>query len=277
MRHEWVAIIIINQIPATMLGTIWSSLTALTVGNLAVFRFYLKWLFIPYQRLPPELYNEAILSRRMAKGESFDLVIDRSFVDGYNRGIDDMKEHIKRLWGASPQVGYRTKQILFWIVRLATVAAAFSSTDDQSDKDMLVFYISLLQFLVVPYSLSVALGYGLETVFVLYTGHICVFPILTVLSNKLLPPKYDLAVTISPTFLVAFLIIDQIICVITLFYTPAGKSEKMPARRIWQSVWYGFLNCKTYYLVLLPLCYGTKITIIPWLVDYFFGLSNLIT
>ena len=119
----------INQIPVTMLlGTIWSSLTALTVGNLAIFQFFLRWIFTPYFSLPPELYNEAILSRRMAKGESFDLVIDRSFVDGYNRGIDDMKEHIKRLWGARPQVDYRTKQILFWVVRLATVAAAFSSS-----------------------------------------------------------------------------------------------------------------------------------------------------
>jgi hypothetical protein len=117
----------------------------------------------------------------------------------------------------------------------------------------------------------------LETVFVLYTGHVVVMSILTSLSGTLIPDEYNYTITISSTLLIAFLIVDQLLCTCTLFWTPMGPVEKFPASRIWQSVWYGFLNCKTYYLVLFPLVYGTKIALIPWMVDWMFGLSNLIT
>uniref|UniRef100_A0A7R9W3T3 Fatty acid hydroxylase domain-containing protein n=1 Tax=Pseudictyota dubia TaxID=2749911 RepID=A0A7R9W3T3_9STRA len=261
-----------------MIRTIRSSLTALTTGNIVLFCFYLSHLFEPYFRLPKELYDDACLAKRMGKKEEFALVVDKSFVDGYNRDIDDMKEYIKRLWGASAHVDYRVKQTLFWIVRFATIAAAFYTSNNYQDKALhQVLLVSLLQFAILPYSLSVALGYGLETVFVLYTGHALVMPILTASTSVLVPEPYNIAVMISPTFLATFLILDQLLCVYTLFKTPVGPVEKLPAKRIWQSVWYGFLNCKTYYLILLPLSYGTKIAIIPWLVDYFLGLSNLIT
>ena len=138
--------------------------------------------------------------------------------------------------------------------------------------------VSLLQFVVLPYSLSIALAYGLETVFVAYTGHAIVQSILTALTNAFIPEKYKAVITISPTFLAAFLIVDQLLCVYTLFRTPIGLAvEKIPTGRIWQSIWYGFLNCKTYYLILLPITYGTKIPIIPWTLDYCLGLSSLVT
>lgn len=260
-----------------LLGIIWSSIKALTVGNIVLLRFYFSGLLAPFFRLPTELSNDSQLSRRMAKGDAFDLVVDKEFVDGYNRDIDDMKEYVKRLWGASPQVDFRTKQILFWLVRFASVAAAFAAAEDSDTDVRRVLLVSMLQFVVLPYSLSVALGYGLETVFVLYTGPTIVWKVLTALSDAFVPEQYNFAVTITPAFLVAFLVADQLLCAITVFRNPAGEVEQMPARRIWQSVWYGFLNCKTYYLVLLPTVYGTKIAVLPWLVDYFLGLSNIVT
>ena len=119
--------------------------------------------------------------------------------------------------------------------------------------------------------------YGLETVFVLYTGHVIVMPVLTFLANTFIPDEYNYTITISSTSLIVFIIVDQLLCACTLFWTPMGPVEKMPTSRIWQSVWYGFLNCKTYYLVLFPLVYDTKIALIPWMVDWMFGFSNLIT
>ena len=73
--------------------------------------------------------------------------------------------------------------------------------------------------------------------------------------------------------------IDQLLlCAYTTFIsTPIGKAEKMSSQRIWESVWCGFLNCTTYYLVLLPLCFGIKIPMIPWMMDYALGLSNITT
>eukprot|EP00449_Zooxanthella_nutricula_P064479 CAMPEP_0198566726 /NCGR_PEP_ID=MMETSP1462-20131121/103717_1 /TAXON_ID=1333877 /ORGANISM="Brandtodinium nutriculum, Strain RCC3387" /LENGTH=227 /DNA_ID=CAMNT_0044297763 /DNA_START=339 /DNA_END=1022 /DNA_ORIENTATION=+ len=43
------------------------------------------------------------------------------------------------------------------------------------------------------------------------------------------------------------------------------------------SVTYGFLNCKTYYLVLLPLAFGLEVPVIPWALDASFGLSSRIS
>ncbi len=259
-----------------MIGTIYSSLTALTVGNIAILRFYFCNLFTPFRFLPKELYDDGALANRMAKKEEFQLTVDKSFVDGYIRGIDDMKEYVKKLWGPSAHVDYYLKQVLFWLVRFATVVAAFQEQDQEEKNLHRVLLVSLLQFIVLPYSLSIALGYGLETVFAIYTGHAIVQSILTMLTNTFVPEKYNLAITISPTFLVAFLVIDQLLCFYTLFRSPAGPVEKMPTERVWQSVWYGFLNCKTYYLILLPISYGTKIAIIPWILDYFLGLSDVI-
>ena len=101
--------------------------------------------------------------------------------------------------------------------------------------------------------------------------------ILTAFANTIVPNEYNYVISISPTFLAVFLAIDQLLCAFTLFWTPVGRVEKMSPSRIWQSIWYGFLNCKTYYLILLPVAYGSKIAIIPWIVDYAFGISNLIT
>ena len=139
-----------------MIGTIWSSLTALTVGNIVIIKFYLCHLLKPFFCLPVELYNDVALAKRMGKKEEFALTVDKFFVDGYNRGIDDLKEYVKKLWGPHAQVDYRVKQVLFWLVRFATVAAAFQ---EQEDKNLrLVLLDSLLQFVVLPYSRSIALA-----------------------------------------------------------------------------------------------------------------------
>lgn len=255
-----------------LLSVLQSHISALTVGNLTLFRFYFAHLLKPFRRLPPELYNEHAMSKKMAEGQPFDLVVDRRYVDGYNGSMDKLQGDIKGMW-RGPQVDFRIKQILFWLVRLATIAAAFRGAEPLH----FTFLVSLLQFLVLPYSLFVALGYGLETVFVLYTGHMFMFPLLTTLTRKCLPKNYNRTITISPLFLALFLLADQSICAACLYKTPKGKTVPLPAGRIWQSVWYGFLNCKSYYLVLLPLCFGFEIPIVPWLLDFTLGISGTIT
>lgn len=257
---------------------------ALTVGNIKLFRFYFVHWLAPFFHLPRELFDDYALSQRMAKGVAFDLTVSKSFVDGYNNGVAMLGKEVKCLWGSheTPQVEFRTKQILFWMVRLATIAAVFASTqgDPTEQNLMTVWYSSMLQFLVLPYSLFVSITYGLETIFVLYTGHALTFPILMALTEKFLPGKPNelLSITITPRFLIVFLAIDQLLCFVTLFWSPTGaKPEAKSIGRIWQSIWYGFLNCKTYYLVLLPLCFGLKIPIAACFIDYMLGISSSIT
>ena len=57
----------------------------------------------------------------------------------------------------------------------------------------------------------------------------------------------------------------------------AVGSEKPLAPSIFQimkSFFFGFLNCKTYYLVLFPLLFNFKISLIPIFIDGIFGLSS---
>ena len=61
-----------------------------------------------------------------------------------------------RLWGPRPQVDYRTKQICYfgWFDwQLLPIAAAYGG-----DVRQVVILVSMLQFIVLPYSLSIALG-----------------------------------------------------------------------------------------------------------------------
>jgi len=123
----------------------------------------------------------------------------------------------------------------------------------------------------------VAFGYGLETVFVLYSGHALVFPLLQLLLRSILPEHLYLTFTIRPWFLVALLVVDQLLCAICLFRTPKGKTAPMATSRIMQSVTYGFLNCKTYYLILLPLIFGLEVPVLAWVLDAVLGLSGKIS
>jgi len=117
----------------------------------------------------------------------------------------------------------------------------------------------------------------LETVFVLYSGHALVFPLLQLLLRSILPEHLYLTFTIRPWFLVALLVVDQLLCAICLIRTPKGKTAPMATSRIMQSVTYGFLNCKTYYLILLPLIFGLEVPVLAWVLDAVLGLSGKIS
>ena len=67
-----------------------------------------------------------------------------------------MSEQIKRLWGPRPQVDYRMKQICYfgWFDwQLLPIVAAYGG-----DVRQVVILVSMLQFIVLPYILSIALG-----------------------------------------------------------------------------------------------------------------------
>lgn len=50
--------------------------------------------------------------------------------------------------------------------------------------------------------------------------------ILTVLASTIVPDEYNHSITISPTFLVVFFIIDQLLCTITLFLDSYWRGRK---------------------------------------------------
>jgi len=104
-----------------------------------------------------------------------------------------------------------------------------------------------------------------------------VFPMLTWVLQSALPASWNVSLTISPMFVLAFLAFDQLLCAVCLFWTPGGRTQRLPLRRVLESVVYGFLNCKTYWLFLLPLCFGLRVPLIAWSLDGTLGLSSKIS
>ena len=274
----------------------------ITIGNLLVLRFFFQNLFRPFRHLPKELYDDTILPKKMAAEKtittdtstaksaksknahvpstSFTIQVDKSYVDKYNRDLKRLQSRIRELGPAYETKSFVTKQYLFWILRLATVVLAWR----WRQSPLIAFVISLVQFLILPYSFSIAIAYGIETVMWGYLHHIIVYPILTYVTEhffvkRFIPESYQsyTYITVSTTFVVVFLIIDQLLCALALFWCSKGTVQRPTQSRIIQSIWYGFLNCKTYYLVLLPLCFGINFSILPVLLDTLFGLSSTIS
>lgn len=244
---------------------------AACTGNARLFRFFAKHFLEPLERLPAELYNEGTMRAKVSEGKPFQLSVPRDYVDGYEQGLHKLKREIDELQRYCPAIQHETKQVMFWLVRAMVVAAAWAGSF------RMAFLTSLLQFVVMPYSCFVAISYGLETIFVLYSGHIVVFPALTWLLRCALPASWNVGLVISPKFVGAFLAVDQLLCALCLFWTPGGRTQSLPWRRILESVVYGFLNCKTYWLVLLPLCFDLQIPLLAWCLDATLGLSSKIS
>jgi len=254
-----------------MLTHLQSLLFELTSGNAKLFVFYFRHFLEPFS-LPRELVDDSAMKAKVAQGKEFEIVVPegKKFVDSYDRGIEQLGRDLPGLnRGLGSQ--FTTKQVIFWLIRCMSIASAFAGSF------WMTFFSSLLQFLFLPYSLFVAICYGLETVFVLYSGHALVFPPLQLLIRSVLPAQYNPTVTIGPWFLCVFLVADQLLCFACVFKTPKGKTLPISTARLLQSVVYGFLNCKTYYLVLLPVIFGLEIPIFAWLIDAAFGLSAKIS
>ena len=239
---------------------------SITLGNAALFRFWFSYLLEPFRSLPVELYDEQALAQRMAKGEAFDLTLPASYPKLYASGLSKLNAYIGSLCHGVPAEPM-TKQYLFWLARGATVVAACCGSFAS------LLLASLLQFLFLPYSTFVAIAYGLETVFTLYTGHALVFPLLSLAVRAALPPWLNPTLTLDARFLALFLLVDHAFCAVCLGWTPKGTPKPVPTRRVLASMAYGFLNCKTYYLVLLPACFGLELELLPWLLDASLGLS----
>src|SRR5262249_28433109 len=71
-----------------------------------------------------------------------------------------------------------------------------------------------------------------------------------------------LRVPITPLLIAGWIAVDQAVCVVLCFWTPYGKPAHVRPMRLLQSVGYGFINCKTYWLVPLLSLRGLQIDVL---------------
>jgi len=108
----------------------------------------------------------------------------------------------------------------------------------------------------------------------MFSGNLVAYPVLIYLNSILVPKQYQFSLTISIEFIISFFVIENVLSACLTFHTPHGKTEPMEVDRLLKSVFYGFLNARTYFLILFPLLIGFEISLNVWLVDYLLGISG---
>ena len=186
------------------------------------------------------------------------LTFKRETVDGYNQRYEKIKARLRELVHNRGHFGPSYLVPLF-AVRIATVVAAaffgFWAT----------FFTSALQFVVAPYSFfaAVAAWWGMVP---FYAMHFAAFAVLQT-GTHLLGTRFPIVahytrIPISLGFIGVWIAADQLICLALSFWTPIGKPVRVSPKRVFQSVGYGFLNCKTYWLILLLCLRGTQVDLL---------------
>jgi hypothetical protein len=173
-------------------------------NTLVLVRFYVRHLSTLYN-LPPALKNPDVLARRLADARQFELKVPAAASKEYNCEIQALAVNIRASASsdsASPGK-FRTNLFLFFVLRIACCACAFAGMCWQH-----CLAVASLQFLILPYSLFVSATQFIALFPPLFAGHIFVHLPLQLLADHWFPSLPS--IIISPTFVMAFFIIDFI-------------------------------------------------------------------
>lgn len=186
--------------------------------------------------------------------------VPREVVDRYNVHYEELKARLRSL-GTDRGLCGGAFILPMAVVRgcCAGIAAVFGWIP------MLVF--SLLQFVVAPYSLFAAVAAWFH-VLPLFAVHFVFFAAIQA-GTGLILSQFPLLQThaylpIDGKFIVWWFVIDQALCALFCVWTPYGRPVRYPPKRLLQSVGYGFINSKSYWLVLLLACQGFRIDLLAW-------------
>ena len=250
-----------------------SPFTPYVRGLTALADFYTSNLSL-LRSLPPQLRCPSQLSQQLAQNEDFEVVAPLHTVQTYNERIEQLKSYIRELHATSSQPPNMMANIAMMVVlRLACVVAAGVYGSAAA-----TLALSLLQFAVLPYSLFASVTMLITLTPPLFLGHILALGFWTVLCNVFLPLPESLALylhlPINNTTILLFFLWDQWGCLAVQRKTPLGKTATRDTATLLQHALYGFFNTKTYTLVILLLCRGNTIAVLPWVFDALFGLAS---
>jgi len=218
------------------------------------------------------------------KEPEFSFELPNSTAKAYNENFDGMKSNLRKLHsGEKEKYSYRTTLILLFVVRFMCFYTAWYGNVYGT------LAISALQFVVAPYSLFVSFGMAVALLPPIYMSHYLAFGLIeksaSLLQAYVLPSFVTsnlssiavfMNLPINPAFILVFFIIDQSLCFYIHFFTPSKKftSQETLIHAVW-----GFLNTKTYTIVLLlhMMNSGVTIPIWIWLIDAKFQVTRKIS
>lgn len=216
------------------------------------------------QRLPLPLINPDVLEEHLQTNKYFEISASKGPRDEYNVELEKIKDKI-RASAATPS--FHTNLLFFFTLRVACVIAALLLPIGWA------LVLGALQFVFLPHSLFVSLAELWVLGPALFLGHFLVAVPLQLACSALLPEALNVSLPITNTFILLFFIIDQALCAACVWRTPACPTAPITRARLTQSIVFGFLNCKTYFLLLLLPLRGVGLPLVPWLLDAWFGIS----
>lgn len=200
--------------------------------------------------------------------------VSKSFVHKWNQQLQTLKHDLKGLAQLQQQKKQRHSFAhyttgVFGIRLLACVLAVLGCPP------WWVMAVTLVQFFWSPLSFFSSMANFMALASRLFLPHTllalglhCVFHTLFRLVQYLYINKslqlalhslQDLfRLKISWGFIIMFFLLDQLVCLALCFgkISSVGKTEVISWKRLWQSFWYGGLNCKTYQVLILLILYS---------------------
>ena len=255
-------------------------------GNLMLFNFYIKNInkirSLPSWMRNPDTLQSVIETNVEVNQTTFSLSVPSSIGKHYNDAFEKMKSDMRTLHsGENELFDYKITLILLFCIRCACVISAWYGNV------MGTILLSSIQFLVAPYSLFVSAALAVALAPPIYASHYVAFNLLQssfILVSYLIPdPMFSLLaqitpylyLTIGPKFILCFFIVDQAMCVYCHYFTP---SKTFTIKETLIHVVWGFLNTKTYTLVILlhMMNSGVSIPLWIWGIDAYFNVTTFI-
>merc|ERR1712088_1131629 len=255
-------------------------------GSLILFKFYLanicKLHQLPQWMRNPDTLQE-LVEEKVGEDENmkgFTLKLPRTVARIYNGEFDKLKSELRQLHaGEKELISYRVTLLLLFSLRLACVFTAWQGNT------FATLLLASSQFLIAPYSLFVSMALAVALAPPIYLSHYLSFSLIQGIASIMaaITPESVLYITsalqsychlpIGPAFVIGFFLVDQALCVYIHAFTP---SKKFPLKETLTHVVWGFLNTKTYTLVVLLHMMNAGVTIPLWLwaLDAYFQVTQ---
>ena len=212
------------------------------VGSYKLFRFWGSQLKT-FRSLDPRLRNASELNKELAQQpQSFEIPAPLKHATQYNEKLDILRGELRLLHPTNERLDFGKIMFLQFALRFMLCLLAVSGASAQT-----VVIVSLLQFLLGPYSFFVNVTYAAAG-----SGFYLAHYIASVLVNRLMVPFLPvfclMRIQIDWSFFVGFMVTDQLISIFCHYYYGVPNRGHMFAHFV-----FGFLNAKSYFMVLLPL------------------------
>jgi len=249
-------------------------------GTWLLLQIYLEQIKIIW-KMPTWLTNPDDLTKLIQKqeakekGSTIELKVKKEFADRSNKSINDAKIAFRKLHADEKEMfEYKTQLYMLIAVRFACIVSAYHANVK------LTMLLSCLQFVVAPYSLFVSGTLALALIPPIYASHYISFLSLRFILDQLFTALgldlgwlHMFSLTIDKSTVLGFIIIDQLLCIYCHYCLPS--KEMSFKETLTHAVW-GFVNTKTYHIVLLlhMQSISLEIPLIIWLIDSAFALTD---